>query len=49
MSTHPLLLVWPMGQWLVFDYLPEGTTFQINGEKVSITVPESLATQQAKA
>ncbi|MCX8494221.1 MAG: tetratricopeptide repeat protein [Chthoniobacterales bacterium] len=34
---------------LVFDYLPEGTTFQVNGEKVSITVPESLATQKAEA
>ena len=34
---------------LVFDYLPEGTTFQVNGENVSITVPESLATQKAEA
>jgi hypothetical protein len=49
MTTHELLLVWPMGRWLVFELLPEGTTFQINGEKLSISVPESLATQQAKA
>ena len=31
------------------ELLPEGTTFQINGEKLSISVPESLATKQAKA
>jgi len=34
---------------LVFDYLPEGTTFQVDGENVSISVPESLATQKAEA
>jgi len=31
------------------ELLPEGTTFQVNGEEVSITVPESLATQKAEA
>jgi Flp pilus assembly protein TadD len=34
---------------LVFDYLPEGTKFEVNGENVSISVPESLATQKAEA
>ena len=33
----------------VFDYLPEGTTFNINGEKISITVPESQASQKVEA
>lgn len=34
---------------LVFDYLPEGTLFRVDGETVTITVPESLATQKAEA
>ena len=33
----------------VFDYLPEGTTFSVDGEKISIMVPESQATQKAEA
>jgi Flp pilus assembly protein TadD len=33
----------------VFDYLPEGTLFRVDGETVTITVPESQATQKAEA
>ena len=33
----------------VFDYLPEGTTFSINGEKISITIPEAQSSQKAEA
>lgn len=33
----------------VFDYLPEGTTFRVDGEKISINVPESQASQKAEA
>ena len=33
----------------VFDYLPEGTLFLVDGEKVTITVPESQASQKAEA
>lgn len=33
----------------VFDYLPEGTTFGLDGEKVSITIPETKASEKAEA
>jgi len=33
----------------VFDYLPEGTTFSINGEKISITIPEAQSSQKVEA
>jgi Flp pilus assembly protein TadD len=34
---------------LVFDHLPEGTTFGIDGEKVSITIPETKTSEKAEA
>jgi cytochrome c-type biogenesis protein CcmH/NrfG len=33
----------------VFDYLPEGTLFKIDGQKVTITVADSAATQKGEA
>lgn len=33
----------------LFSFLPEGTDFSVDGEKVTITVPESQATHKAEA
>ena len=33
----------------VFDYLPEGTLFKIDGENVTITIPDTQASQIAEA
>ena len=33
----------------VFDYLPEGTLFRVDGDKVTITVADSAATQKGEA
>lgn len=33
----------------LFSFLPEGTTFRLDGEKVSITIPETKASEKAEA
>ena len=33
----------------VFDYLPEGTLFRVDGEKVTITIADSATTQKVEA